>query len=137
MNTHARPLAETLTTDDESSGLATRGIVAGDRARWVAGLRATASAALGRLAARYQDLPPRARALAEVASARSEALLIDAEERLRAAAGVQIRIHGDYHLGQVLFDESLHRWSILDFEGEPTRPLVERGLRQLPMRDVA
>src|SRR5690606_8731337 len=132
-----RAMHETLTTDDESSGLATRAIVAGDRARWIAGLRATASAALGRLAARYQALPPRARALAEVAAARSEALLIDAEERLRAAAGVQIRIHGDYHLGQVLFDMSHNRWTILDFEGEPTRPLAERSLRQLPLRDVA
>lgn len=132
-----RALHETLTTDDESSGLATRAVVAADRARWVVGLRATAAAALGRLAGRYRELPAETRPLAEVVAARSEALLADAEERLRAAAGVQIRIHGDYHLGQVLYDTSSGTWSILDFEGEPTRPLAERSLRQLPQRDVA
>jgi predicted trehalose synthase len=132
-----RALHEALTTDDEASGLATRAIVAADRARWVAGLRATAAAALGRLATRYRELPAEARALAEKAAGRSEALLLDAEERLRAAAGVQIRIHGDYHLGQVLYDMSSKSWAILDFEGEPTRPLAERALRQLPQRDVA
>jgi len=132
-----RALHEALTTDDESTGLATRAVVAADRARWVKGLRQTASAALSRLAHRYRELPQEARELAELTATRSEALLADAEERLRAAAGVQIRIHGDYHLGQVLYDPSSGAWSILDFEGEPTRPLVERSLRQLPQRDVA
>ncbi|WAS94976.1 phosphotransferase [Nannocystis punicea] len=132
-----RALHEALTTDDESTGMATRAVVAADRARWVVGLRQTAAAALGRLAHRYRGLPPEVRALAEVAASRSEALLADAEERLRTAAGVQIRIHGDYHLGQVLYDPSANTWAILDFEGEPTRPLAERSLRQLPQRDVA
>ncbi|PCC71920.1 Predicted trehalose synthase [Nannocystis exedens] len=132
-----RALHEVLTTDDEASGMATRAVVAADRARWVVGLRQTAASALGRLANRYRALPPEVRALAEVAASRSEALLAEAEERLRTAAGVQIRIHGDYHLGQCLYDPAAGKWSILDFEGEPTRPLAERSLRQLPQRDVA
>ncbi|MCY1010055.1 phosphotransferase [Nannocystis pusilla] len=132
-----RALHEALATDDEASGMATRAVVAADRARWVAGLRQTAAAALGRLANRYRGLPTEIRALAEVAASRSEALLADAEERLRTAAGVQIRIHGDYHLGQCLYDPTAGQWAILDFEGEPTRPLAERSLRQLPQRDVA
>ena len=45
-------------------------------------------------------------------------------------------IHGDLHLGQALFSESTG-WRILDFEGEPMRPVSERLRPDLPVRDVA
>jgi maltose alpha-D-glucosyltransferase/alpha-amylase len=45
------------------------------------------------------------------------------------------RIHGDYHLGQVLKVKS--DFVILDFEGEPTRPLAYRRSKQCPLKDVA
>jgi maltose alpha-D-glucosyltransferase / alpha-amylase len=74
--------------------------------------------------------------------AASEILNLEKEimERFKALlkkkiSAMKIRIHGDYHLGQVLYTGN--DFVIIDFEGEPARALSERRLKRSPIKDVA
>jgi trehalose synthase-fused probable maltokinase len=65
----------------------------------------------------------------------------EVREKLRTltnvgSAGRVIRHHGDFHLGQVMHTDD-GGWTVLDFEGEPARTLVERRRKRSPLRDVA
>jgi len=67
----------------------------------------------------------------------TEKEILGREKRLldRKTNAAKIRIHGDYHLGQVL--STGKDFVILDFEGEPARPMSERKLKRSALRDVA
>jgi maltose alpha-D-glucosyltransferase/alpha-amylase len=99
-------------------------------------LEKEASAVLDLLSAKLATLPEDLSDAAGQLLEQREALLerIGSIDRVRQG-GQRIRVHGDYHLGQVLRTEE--DFVILDFEGEPARTLEERRARHSPLKDVA
>jgi maltose alpha-D-glucosyltransferase/alpha-amylase len=82
------------------------------------------------------ELPEPAAELAkQVLKLEDDALLILHSISEMEISAIRTRIHGDYHLGQVLFTGS--DYFIIDFEGEPARPLSERRNKRSPLQDVA
>ncbi len=98
-------------------------------------MRSRAAQVLSRLRKLLPGLLPPVREEAERALALEKELLAAfqtvSDRRIDA---VRIRCHGDYHLGQVLHTGK--DFVILDFEGEPSRPLGERRIKRCALRDV-
>ncbi len=111
-------------------------VSAEDAHRWESALRSRITDTVSALQRRGPELDP---TLADGIALLGERVP-DLERRaagFRAAVGSRaIRVHGDYHLGQVLRTPD-GDWMILDFEGEPARPIAERRAKSSPLKDVA
>ncbi|MCX7791462.1 MAG: putative maltokinase [Chloroflexaceae bacterium] len=81
-------------------------------------------------------LPDTLRAQVEAVLGLEEALLARFQRiTARKVEALRTRVHGDFHLGQVLYTGT--DFMIIDFEGEPVHPISERRLKRSPLRDVA
>jgi maltose alpha-D-glucosyltransferase/alpha-amylase len=111
-------------------------VTAARLAEWAAAITAELDATLYTLRARRSDLPPGAREAAGQALAAAQRLH---EAIAKHAAGptttLAIRLHGDYHLGQVLITRN--DFVITDLEGEPGRTLAERRRKHTVVKDLA
>jgi maltose alpha-D-glucosyltransferase/alpha-amylase len=134
--TRTAELHRALATPTDDEAFSPEPIRRQDVSAWVQNVRGEAQKTLDMLAERVSQLPHAIVPEAELLLPRRDTLLKRIEEAVpNAPHGLKTRHHGDYHLGQVLLKRN--DFIIVDFEGEPARPLAERRIKHSPLRDVA
>jgi trehalose synthase-fused probable maltokinase len=136
-----RALHETLASGDRGTDFERRPVGDDDLRAWTRQTsemidRATTSL---RRAIAAGSVPPRFLERAKVVAAEGERVadrVLQGVQALGADRGSKTRTHGDYHLGQVL-RSARGQFLVIDFEGEPARPLSTRRAHHSPLRDVA
>jgi trehalose synthase-fused probable maltokinase len=127
-----------LASDPDDPAFAPEPVTPVDLEAWGAAVQTQVAGTLAELrrAPVAEAVPGIDRVLATAGGA--AARIRNAMGRLAGVPLWKTRGHGDYHLGQVLrVSGPGDRFAVLDFEGEPARPLAERRARHSPLRDVA
>ena len=125
-----------LTSDDTDPAFIPEQITGNYQRAVYSSLRKLVKDRLKLLSQKIDDLPKSMRKLGrEVLKRQDEILDCFSQFHKQKIGGMKSRIHGDYHLGQVLFNGK--DFVIIDFEGEPGFTFSERRLKKSPMKDVA
>jgi maltose alpha-D-glucosyltransferase/alpha-amylase len=136
-----RAMHEALASDDDDPSFAPEPADTDDVDRWAHRTQQSIRTSLGLLEKRIAspDFPkerlPEAQALVRRGD-HYAGWVNEIDDSLGDDVGMRIRIHGDYHLGQVLRTKQ-GEFMVIDFEGEPSRTLEERREKTSPLRDVA
>jgi maltose alpha-D-glucosyltransferase/alpha-amylase len=136
LGTRTADLHRAFAADTDDPAFAAEPITKDDLARWVDGVERQAEAAYRAIAHVSADLDEATKALAATVVDRRDALAARlAAVRALEPTAQKTRLHGDYHLGQVLVGKD--DVYLLDFEGEPARALEERRAKLAVHKDVA